>query len=283
MADNNPFPNENNTGHIWDDNIRELSNPPPSWWMIGFWASLAMVVIYGLIYPMWPLMSSYTKGFTGWTQMEEYKKSVAEVEAVRGEFEAQIAKMTPEQILADDGLSSYVEASTKVLFGDYCQACHGAGGSGGPSYPVLADDDWLYGGDVNTIVTTITNGRKGLMTGHGKILTDAELTKLAQDVIDRKVVSNPLYMQKGCVGCHGVDGKGLGALGSANLTDSVYRFQPEEGQTQLDRFKQVIAHGVNYVADPKTVEAVMPSFKDRLGENDIKKLAVYVSRLGGGQ
>ncbi|MBL7003977.1 MAG: cytochrome-c oxidase, cbb3-type subunit III, partial [Gammaproteobacteria bacterium] len=41
MADKNPFPDENNTGHIWDDDLRELDNPPPGWWMIGFWASIA--------------------------------------------------------------------------------------------------------------------------------------------------------------------------------------------------------------------------------------------------
>ena len=48
MADNNPFPGENNTGHIWDDNIRELSNPPPKWWMISLWASLAWFGWQGL-------------------------------------------------------------------------------------------------------------------------------------------------------------------------------------------------------------------------------------------
>ena len=37
MAEHNPFPGENNTGHVWDDNLRELANPPPRWWMIAFW------------------------------------------------------------------------------------------------------------------------------------------------------------------------------------------------------------------------------------------------------
>ena len=51
MAEHNPFPGENNTGHFWDDNLRELANPPPRWWMIAFWASILWVVIYSILYP----------------------------------------------------------------------------------------------------------------------------------------------------------------------------------------------------------------------------------------
>jgi cytochrome c oxidase cbb3-type subunit 3 len=53
MAENNPFPGENNTGHFWDDNLRELNNPPPRWWMIGFWLSIAWWVLYSILYPTW--------------------------------------------------------------------------------------------------------------------------------------------------------------------------------------------------------------------------------------
>jgi cytochrome c oxidase cbb3-type subunit 3 len=45
-----------------------------------------------------------------------------------------------------------------------------------------------------------------------------------------------------------------------------------------------ILHGVNDPSDAKTRSAVMPAFADsRLTETDIKKLAVYVHQLGGGQ
>jgi len=78
MADKNPFPGENNTGHIWDDNLRELNNPPPAWWMWAFWASVAAWVVYGVLYPMWPLIGEkgYTTGMMGWTAMGEYKQAV---------------------------------------------------------------------------------------------------------------------------------------------------------------------------------------------------------------
>ncbi|MCP3666077.1 MAG: cytochrome-c oxidase, cbb3-type subunit III [Gammaproteobacteria bacterium] len=281
MADNNPFPGENNTGHIWDDNLRELSNPPPNWWMLAFWASIAWVVIYGLLYPMIPSLSGYTSGFTGWTQMKEYNEGVSEVESVRAEWETKLTGMSAKQILADEELSTYVEHSAKVLFGDNCGACHGSGGQGGPGYPVIVDDDWLFGGSIETIEQTITMGRKGIMPKMGGAqLTDAEVDTLANAILAGKPTEEPLYMAKGCVGCHGPDGKGMAPLGSANLTDQVWRFAEED---QLASIKYTILNGVNDGANPQTREAEMPKFGDRLSKDEIKKLAVYVVKLGGGQ
>lgn len=283
MADNNPFPGENNTGHIWDDNLRELSNPPPRWWMIAFWASVIWWVAYGVLYPMWPTLSGNTQGIMGWSQMDEYKAGVAEVEAVRAQFETQIQSLSAKEILANPGLSDYVVASAKVLFGDNCAACHGGGGQGNVGFPVLADDDWLYGGSIENIQQTITMGRKGIMTAHGKILSDAEIDGLAKAVESGDPTSDPNFTQKGCIACHGMDGKGMAVLGSANLTDGIYRFRPAEGQTQLDSIKYTIKYGVNDATEPQTRQAEMPVFSDRLSTDEIKKLAVYVHKFGGGQ
>ncbi|MCM8856950.1 MAG: cytochrome-c oxidase, cbb3-type subunit III [Candidatus Thiodiazotropha sp.] len=283
MADNNPFPGENNTGHIWDDNLRELSNPPPRWWMIAFWASIIWFIVYGVLYPMWPVGQEPTKGILGWSQMDEYKAGVDEVEAVRAEFETQIKGMTAKEILAAPGLSQYTVASAKVLFGDNCAPCHGGGGQGGPGYPVLVDDDWLYGGTIENIQQTVSMGRKGIMTAHGKILSDTEIEGMANAILAGDPMSDPNFTQKGCIACHGMDGKGMAVLGSANLTDGIYRFGPTESESQLESIKNTIKYGVNDVTDPMTREAVMPAFGGRLSEDDIKKLAVYVHKFGGGQ
>lgn len=305
MAEHNPFPDEGNTGHIWDDNLRELANPPPGWWMKGWYASIAFVIAYGLIYPMVPMYDDYnkadtgedtiikggtTQGLTGWTAMGEYKAGLAEVEAVRKPYEDKIAKLTPKEILADKDLSTYVEHSGKVIFGDFCSACHGAGGSGNVGYPVLADDDWLWGGTIEDIHTTIINGRKGLMTAHKftNQLNDTEINTLANYVvglsqgkkIDEDKEGHGLYQAKACFACHGMDGKGMKVLGSANLTDGIWRFNEADKIASVTR---TIAHGVNHAGDPNTRMAEMPAFKDRLSENDIKKMAVYVYKFGGGQ
>ena len=279
--EHNPFPDEGNTGHIWDDNLRELANPAPKWWMMAFYASIAFVIGYVVIYPAIPLASSFTKGVTGWTAIGEYKDATAEVEAIRKPFEDKIAAMSAKEILADPELSAYVEASGKVIFGDNCAACHGAGGAGNPGFPVLADDDWLYGGTIDQIQTTITNGRQGMMPKMGgQQLTGAEIDKLANAINNGTITKEPLFTSKGCMGCHGPDGKGMAALGSANLTDGIWRFSESD---QLASIKRTITHGVNDASDPETRKPKMPTFKGKLSEADIKKMAVYVHKFGGGQ
>ena len=281
MSDEKTNPHGQTTGHVWDDTLAELTNPPPKWWMLGLHASWILVVLYTLYYPSWPLVNSYFKGLAGWSSIKEYKEDLQEVESIRAPYEEKIAKLDAKAILANPELKEYVNRSAKVLFGDNCAACHGSGGQGNPGFPSLVDDDWLYGGTIEAIMQSITNGRKGMMPKMGgQQLTAEEIDKLANAIYNGKVTEEPLYMAKGCVGCHGPDGKGMQALGSANLTDKIWRFRAED---QLASIKYTITHGVNDPTDPKTRKAEMPAWKDRLSETQIKKLAVYVHELGGGQ
>jgi len=314
MAEHNPFPGENNTGHIWDDNLRELKNPPPRWWMIAFWASILWFFGYGFLYPFWPMPyqpaegDGYTKGILGWTAIKEYEEGVAQVAEKRKAFEEQIAEKTPDEIISDPGLTQYTLASAKVLFGDNCSACHGSGGQGNPGFPVLADDDWLYGGTTAKITETITAGRKGAMTAHGvgehPILTEAEIDTLANWVVQMSETGGEggseegwaLFNTKGCTGCHGPKANGVLAelpngdivtVGAANLTDGIWRFEPGG----YDSAKHTITYGVNQPGVEGTRDAVMPVFGPdatrgnvaQLDPQEIKKLVVYVHELGGGQ
>ena len=301
MAENNPFPGENNTGHFWDDNLRELNNPPPRWWMIAFWAAIIWWVGYGFLYPMWPMPyqpeegDGFTKGVMGWTQMDEYNKGVEQVEAMRAPYEDKLKGLTAEQIMADPGLTQYTLASAKVLYGDYCSACHGSGGQGNPGYPVLADDDWLYGGNVAKLQESIVYGRKGAMTAHKDILSEAEIDQLSNFVValsegNATEEGWALYNAKGCNACHGPKGDGILAelptgdivtVGAANLADGIWRFEPGGYESA----KHTIMYGVNQDGVEGTRDAVMPAFGDtgKLDEQAIKKLVVYVHQLGGGQ
>ncbi len=306
------------TGHEWDG-IREFDNPCPRWWLNLLYISGLFVIVYFILYPSLPLVNGSTKGLLGWTQINEYKENLAEVEAARAPFEEKLAAMSGEDILVDYDMLNYVVGSSKVLFGDNCAACHGTGGNPqvGSGYPVLADDDWLYGGTIDDIMMSISNGRMGMMPAHAELLTDEEVDNLVQFVVDTSNgvpndVGMALYNSKGCVACHGTDSKGIKSIGSANFTDKIWRFSGAE-----DEIRNTILHGVNSTNDTSTRIAVMPQWSkklaiimearayaieegddpndidwddelegdeaERLTETEIKKLAVYVHQFGGGQ
>jgi cytochrome c oxidase cbb3-type subunit 3 len=164
----------------------------------------------------------------------------------------------------------------------------------------LADDDWLYGGSLAKITETITIGRRGAMTAHQGILTDAEVDQLSQFVVELSEGQGSeagwaLFNEKGCNACHGQTGNGglaelpdgtIVTVGAANLTDGIWRFQPGGYESA----KHTILYGVNQPGVEQTRDAVMPAFGDSAGSlagklepDDIKKLAVYVHSLGGGQ
>jgi cytochrome c oxidase cbb3-type subunit 3 len=267
------------TGHVWDDTLRELTNQPPKWWMLGFYASLALVVVYIIVYPAIPLATSHTKGLMGWTAIKEYKEDLTAIQAKRSANEEKLSGMSAAAILADDELSDYVQRSAKVLFGDNCAACHGTDGQGNQGFPVLADNDWLFGGDIQTIEQSIIGGRSGIMPANP--MSDAELNKLADAIMAGNPGAEPLFSAKGCFACHGADGKGMHALGSANLTDGIWRFTADD---QRESVKHTILHGVNAPGSAQSRNAIMPKFGgSKLSDSEIRKLAVYVHKLGGGQ
>ncbi|OGT00895.1 MAG: cytochrome-c oxidase, cbb3-type subunit III [Gallionellales bacterium RIFCSPLOWO2_12_FULL_59_22] len=274
------------TGHVWDDDLADLTNQPPRWWMLGLTASALFCVVYFIYYPSFPIvtLNTFTKGIGGWTAIKEMEDAQDEVEAVRGKFEAKLKGMTPAAILADSELTEYVIRSGKVLFGDNCAACHGQNGIGthdkdGLFAPILNDDDWLFGGKIDDIHASIENGRRGIMTANKEILSAAEIDVLADAAAKGQPTSTPLFAEKGCTACHGEDGKGFQAMGSANLTDKIWRFDGS-----VAGIKRTITHGVN-AGDPQGRVADMPSFKQagKLSDTEMKKLAVYVYKFGGGQ
>jgi len=287
------------TGHVWDDDLGDFVNQPPKWWMLGLTASAIWVCVYFLMYPSIPFATNGTfwqgAGLPGsgqWSAIKEMEEDQKVLDDVRGKYEDKLKGMTPAAILADKELSEYVTRSGKVLFSDNCAGCHGQNGVGsmqaganfakheqGYMAPILLDDDWLFGGEIDTIYQAIAEGRQGVMTAHKDILSDAEIDTLANAIAKSEPTSTPLFAEKGCTACHGADGKGMAAMGSANLTDKIWRFD-----STVDSIKQTIKYGVNS-GDPLTRVAVMPNFTagGKLSVTEMKKLAVYVYKFGGGK
>ena len=318
------------TGHVWDDDLADLINQPPKWWMLGLTASALWVVVYWTMYPAIPfaINGTYFKGLglpgmslhlpgtdakddNKWTAIKELAQDQAVLDAVRKPYEDKIKAMTPAAILADNDLSEYVTRSGKVLFSDNCAACHGQNGVGtnqssakfalrerGYMAPILNDDDWLYGGEIDTLYTTIAEGRQGMMVAHKDSLKPEEIDavahyvkamseegKVAADKDAAVAAGKKVFVASDCTACHGEDAKGMHAMGSANLTDKIWRFD-----SSIEGIKQTITYGVNS-GDPDTRVAIMPTWliKDaqghvvsKLDETAIKKLAVYVYKFGGG-
>jgi len=252
--------------------------------MYGLHASWIFVLGYFILYPSIPLLKTHTRGVLNWTSIHEYKEGLKEVEDIKARYEQRIAAMPVDAILKDQELVTYVTHSGKVLFGDNCAACHGAGGAGRPGFPVLADDDWLYGGTIDRIYESISEGRGGQMPAFATSLTKEEIAEVARHVIamnhDKEYPPGKVIFEgKGtCTGCHGEDARGNQDIGSKNLRDHIWRFSGAE-----DQVRYTITHGVNDPDDPETRRETMPSFKNKLTEKDIKKLAVYVHEFGGGQ
>lgn len=310
MSDNHDSGGVQTTGHLWDDDLADFANQPPKWWMLGLTASAIWVVVYFLMYPAVPIAlgGTYFKGIglpgSGqWTAIKELAEDQKVLDDFRAKYENKLKDMTPAAILADADLSEYVVRSGRVLFSDNCAACHGQNGVGtfqkgkfkmreqGYMAPVLNDDAWLYGGNIGTIHETIMGGRQGMMVAHKDTLSPQQIDDVAKyvkamsDVGKEKADADPsvaagmkVFMESDCTACHGADAKGMQAMGSANLTDKVWRFD-----SSIEGIKHTITYGVNS-GDPDARVAVMPNFgaAGKLSDVSMKKLAVYVYKLGGG-
>ena len=69
----------------------------------------------------------------------------------------------------------------ETLYAENCAACHGENGMGNQDMgaPNLTDAIWLYGGDYDTLVETITYSRFGVMPPWGPRLSEADVKAVA--------------------------------------------------------------------------------------------------------
>jgi len=76
-------------------------------------------------------------------------------------------------------------ATGKATFETICAACHGATGTGNEllGAPNLADEVWIYGGNYDTLVETIGQGRNNQMPAHLERLGERRVRLLAAYVL----------------------------------------------------------------------------------------------------
>jgi cytochrome c oxidase cbb3-type subunit 3 len=275
------------TGHEWDG-IHELNTPLPRWWLWTFYACIAWAVVYWVIYPAWPLLTSATQGTFGWHARSAVVTDLDELKALRGPMMDKLASTPVAQIVNDPQLVEFARAQGRVAFADNCAPCHGAGGGGAKGYPNLNDDDWLWGGKIAEIEQTIRHGARsgdgkahqGNMPAFGRdgILKPAQISAVADFVRSLSglpteksadLAQGKKVFADNCALCHGADGKGNRELGAPNLTDKIWLYGSD---------KETIVQGIFNGRG-----GTMPAWEGRLSEPIIKSLVVYVYSFGGGE
>lgn len=275
------------TGHEWDG-IQEYNNPLPRWWLWTLYATILWSIGYWIVYPAWPLVTNHTRGLFGYSQRLTVMEDVAAAQAQRLALGKGLADASLEQIRTDPNLLRLALAGGRAAFGDNCASCHGAGATGGPGYPSLQDDDWLWGGTLDAIHETLRVGirsthadtRTGEMPAFGRdgILKRDEITAVTAHVraIAGLEAAPAALAKQGaevfaaqCAVCHGDAGKGNRDLGAPNLTDAIWLNGSSAAQITAS-----IANGR---------KGVMPHWEGRLDPVTIKSLTVYIHSLGGGE
>jgi cytochrome c oxidase cbb3-type subunit 3 len=290
------------TGHAWDGDLQEFNNPLPTWWLWAFYATVVFAIIYWILYPTLPIGNTYTKGVfndityttsdgrtvtTHWNTRALFHRDMQQAREAQAQYVDQLRVADYIEIQDDPDKSAFAFSMAKVLYADNCAACHQTGGEGVVGmYPNLLDDAWLWGGTYARIEETIREGRIGNMPAFRGQLSSKQINDVAGYVlslsgheVDQDTISRgaSAYLAN-CAACHGADGKGQILLGAPNLTDSVWAIVDVPGIETLEAKQNAIA---KLVSEGRI--RVMPGWKDRLSDTEIKILTFYVHQLGGGQ
>ncbi len=256
--------------HVYDG-IQEYDNPLPRWWFMLFVGTIIFAIGYLVLYPGMGNWKGILPGYEdGWTSTKQYDREITKADGKYGPIFAKYAALPIVDVAKD-------EAALKMggrLFASHCSVCHGSDAKGAHGFPNLTDNEWIWGGEPETIKTSIMNGRIAAMPGWEAALGNEGIKNVAGYVRGLSGLKNPegLDLEAGqqsyntmCVVCHGPEGKGNPLMGAPNLTDKVWLYGSSFAQVQ-----QTLRHGRN---------GQMPAQADFLGNDKVHLLAAYVYSL----
>lgn len=256
------------SGHIWDGDLRELNNPLPRWWLGLFYITLVFGIVYLLLYPG---LGTF-KGWLGWTSTQAYEQEMKLADEQYGPLFQRFLKQDLQTLVHD----TQAQKMGERLFLNYCSTCHGSDARGARGFPNLRDNDWLWGGSAETIEKTILDGRTGLMPAWALPLGGeegvADMTEYVLSLSGREHDSALAERGKGkyglfCIACHGADGKGNPMLGAPNLTDRTWL----HGGSRL-RISESIGKGR---------QGQMPAHREFPGVAKVHLISAYIYGLSG--
>lgn len=252
-------------GHVWDEDLYELNNPLPRWWLNLFLITLVWAAVYLFLYPG---LGSY-KGYLGWSQTTQYQQEIDRANEKYGPIYEKYQNQDLRALARND------DARTigRRLFATYCTTCHGSDAGGARGFPNLRDSEWLHGGKPQDIETTILDGRTGAMPAWGAVLSDEDIFNTAEYVrtlsglsADPEIASmGKKIFNQYCAACHGPDGKGNQQLGAPDLSNDIWLYGGAQ-KTIIETIK----NGRN---------GRMPPHRDFLGKARVHILAAYIYGL----
>jgi cytochrome c oxidase cbb3-type subunit 3 len=254
------------TDHVWDVDLREFQQPMPRWWVVLFYLTVAFAVIYLFLFPG---LGTQYKGALKWSSVGQFKSEVAAADAKFGPMFDAFLKQNLVQVAADPRAHQIGER----IFLNTCSQCHGSDARGARGFPNLTDEEWIWGGEPETIETTITNGREGLMPPMAAAIGSREDVKdvanyvlsLSQSVHDAARAARGQAKFVVCAACHGPDGKGNRQIGAPDISNKIWTYGGG-----LDNVEDAIEHGHH---------GVMPAHKDVLTPAQIHLVAAFVYSL----
>jgi cytochrome c oxidase cbb3-type subunit III len=253
---------DNTTGHVWDEDLKEMNNPMPMWWMGLF----VLTILFGLGYfYLYPGLGSH-EGSLSWSSSEQYAQQAAQHKQMTAKAYAEFDNLSVAQLAGNPrGM-----AMAQGLFLNNCAQCHGSDARGFKGYPNLTDTDWLHGGTPEAIEQSIRKGRVGMMPPQAAAVGSFDDVKnLANYVMSlsgsphdsvRAQIGKSKFAV--CSACHGVGGKGNTALGAPNLSDDTWLHG-----WGVDNVLRIINEGITNT---------MPAQENRLDTAQIKLLTAYV-------
>jgi cytochrome c oxidase cbb3-type subunit 3 len=208
----------------------------------------------------------------GWTQVKEWQREMDKADEQYGPLFAKYAAMPVEEVAKD---AQALKMGGR-LFASNCSVCHGSDAKGAYGFPNLTDNDWLWGGEPETIKTTILHGRQAAMPAWRDVIGEEGIRNVAGYVrslsgrdtpegISVDIEQGQKIFATNCVVCHGPEAKGVAAMGAPNLTDNVWLYGSSFAQIQ-----QTLRYGRN---------GRMPAQEAILGNDKVHLLAAYVYSL----
>ena len=247
--------------HVWDENVRELNNPLPMWWLYLFVLTIVFSAGYLIVYPG---LGNFAGTF-GWSQIDQYEQEMAAAEARYGPIFAQYGQMEIAELATDPAALGIGQS----LYANYCAQCHGSTARGAVGFPNLVDDDWLWGDQPAQIEHAILNGRSGIMPSLSAALGDDldAMVDYVRSMADGLDTGSPIHGKyvTFCSACHAADGTGNQMLGGPNLVDDIWLYGSSDAAV-----RQSIVEGRN---------GVMPAHDKLIGSDRARILAAYVYSL----